>query len=126
MLPEDGRAYGYDKSGDGLELSHVQISKYMEAADLALDAATATQIDPPEVIKTKEYPTQRNGFKISVSVGDAVLIKDFKLDESILPIPPAQGLYAVTKPDGSVPSLEERAAAGKKKQRGAEGFATQA
>jgi hypothetical protein len=44
MLPEDGRVDGDDKSGDGLELSHVQMSRYLEAADLALTAATASQI----------------------------------------------------------------------------------
>ena len=116
VLPEDGNAYGYDKAADGLELSHVQMAKYMEAIDLALDAATAVQIDPPAVSKTKEYPTERNGFKISVYVGDAVLLKDFKLDESIFPVPPAQGTYVVATADGKPPSLEERAAAGKKKQ----------
>lgn len=116
LLPEDGRAFGYDKGADGLELSHVQIAKYLEAADLALDAATAAQIAAPEVVHVKEYPTQRNGFKISLSVGDAVLLNDFRLDESILKVPGAQGLYAATAPGGGVPSLEERAEAGKKKK----------
>ena len=91
------------------------MAKYMEAIDLALDAATATHIEPPEVIKTKEYPTERNGFKSSVYNGDAVLIKNFKLDESILPVPPTQGPYVVATADGKPPSLEERAVAGKKR-----------
>jgi mono/diheme cytochrome c family protein len=117
ILPEDGNAFGYNKVGDALELSHVQLAKYMEATDLALDAATASQIEPPEVVKIKEYPTHRNGFKINLSVGDAVLLtKDFQLDESILPLPGPQGLFAATSAGGGVPSLEERAVAGKKKQ----------
>ena len=86
MLPEDGRAFGYDKSGDGLELSHVQIAKYLEVADLALDAATASQVAPPDVVYHREYPTQRNGYKAQLGQGDAVLLRDFKLDESILPL----------------------------------------
>jgi hypothetical protein len=90
VLPEDGRAHGYDKSGDGLELSHVQIAKYMEAADLALDVATATQIEAPEVLKERIYPTDRGGFRAPLGNGEAVLLKDFKLDETIFPIPGKQ------------------------------------
>lgn len=118
ILPEDDNVFGYDKAADALELSHVQMAKYLEAADLALDAATATRVDPPDVVKERKYPTERNGFKINLYVGDAVLItKDFKLDESIIPVPGGQqGAFAVTSATGGVPSLEERAVAGKKKQ----------
>src|SRR5262249_27471223 len=41
LLPEDGQAFGFDKSVSGLDLSYVQLAKYMEAADVALDAAIA-------------------------------------------------------------------------------------
>jgi mono/diheme cytochrome c family protein len=87
MLPEDGRVDGYDKSGDGLQLSHVQMSRYLEAADLAMTAATATQIERPEVLDLRVYPTQRNGFKSTLGQGLAVLIKDFKVDETIFAMP---------------------------------------
>ena len=39
MLPEDGSAHGFDKVSSALTLSPVQVEKYLEAADVALDAA---------------------------------------------------------------------------------------
>ena len=44
LLPEDGRAHGFDKSGTALDLSFVQLGKYLEAADVALDVAIAPAI----------------------------------------------------------------------------------
>ncbi|MBI1313341.1 DUF1592 domain-containing protein [bacterium] len=115
ILPEDGNAFGYDKAADGLELSHVQMAKYMEAVDLTLAAATATRIDPPEVVQLRAYPTERNGFKFNIYMGDAVLLKDFELDESIYPVPAPRDVY-IRPSDGRPLSLEEQAAAGKRRQ----------
>ena len=39
LLPEDGSAHGFDKVSTALTLSPVQVEKYLEAADVALDAA---------------------------------------------------------------------------------------
>ena len=39
LLPEDGSAHGFDKVSSALTLSPVQVDKYLEAADVALDAA---------------------------------------------------------------------------------------
>jgi mono/diheme cytochrome c family protein len=39
LLPEDGSAHGFDKVSSALTLSPVQVEKYIEAADVALDAA---------------------------------------------------------------------------------------
>ncbi len=36
MLPEDGEAYRFNKVGDALDVSHVQIARYMAAADSGL------------------------------------------------------------------------------------------
>lgn len=36
MLPEDGEAYRFNKVGEALDVSHVQIARYMAAADSAL------------------------------------------------------------------------------------------
>ena len=44
LLPEDGSAHGFDKVSSALTLSPVQVEKYLEAADVALDAAIG--IDP--------------------------------------------------------------------------------
>ncbi|MBC8114936.1 MAG: DUF1587 domain-containing protein, partial [Candidatus Saccharimonas sp.] len=40
-LPADGSAHGFDKNSDALDISHVNLAKYVEAADHALDLAIA-------------------------------------------------------------------------------------
>ena len=47
MLPEDGRQQGYDKVAGALEISHIQLAKYLEAADFALRQAIVHQDRPP-------------------------------------------------------------------------------
>ena len=39
LLPEDGRSDGFDTVADGLRISAVQVEKYLEVIDLALDDA---------------------------------------------------------------------------------------
>ncbi|MBL9126287.1 MAG: DUF1592 domain-containing protein [Verrucomicrobiales bacterium] len=38
-LPEDGRAHGFDTVGEALHLSSIQLQRYMEAAEAALNAS---------------------------------------------------------------------------------------
>ena len=50
-LPADGSAHGFDKNSDALDISHVNMAKYVEAADHVLNLAIATQpqaADGPE------------------------------------------------------------------------------
>ncbi len=46
LLPEDGSAHGFDKVSSALTLSPVQVEKYLEAADVALDAAVGVGQKP--------------------------------------------------------------------------------
>jgi mono/diheme cytochrome c family protein len=46
LLPEDASAHGFDKVSSALTLSPVQMEKYLEAADLALDAALGVGPQP--------------------------------------------------------------------------------
>src|SRR2546428_4495552 len=46
-LPEDAEAYRFNKIGDALDVSHVQMARYLGAADYALRQAMATQAEPP-------------------------------------------------------------------------------
>lgn len=46
LLPEDGRADGSDKASIALEISPVQLRKYLEAADFVLDEAIAHEAQP--------------------------------------------------------------------------------
>ena len=38
MLPEDGEAHRFNKVGDALDVSHVQMARYLAAAEYALHA----------------------------------------------------------------------------------------
>jgi hypothetical protein len=59
LLPDDGRAHGYDRVGSALDVSHVQLTKYLETADLALDQAIAVTAHPPARVKIRLGPLDR-------------------------------------------------------------------
>ena len=46
-LPEDGEAHHFNKSGEALDVSYVQISRFMDAADHTLRLAMAAQVERP-------------------------------------------------------------------------------
>lgn len=60
MLPTDNRAHGFDNVGAALELSYVQMSRYLEAANAALDAAVVLK-PRPEKISRRETLLEANG-----------------------------------------------------------------
>jgi hypothetical protein len=92
LLPEDGRADGYDKVSAGLDLSHVQLSKYLEAAEKTLNTAIATQPERPPLFQQRLYPGDQYQIKIAITGGDAVCLKDFQYDPTVIPDPPATKL----------------------------------
>jgi hypothetical protein len=51
-LPEDGIAHRFNKSGEALDISHVQMARYLETAEQALREVLAAQRQPGE---TKRY-----------------------------------------------------------------------
>jgi hypothetical protein len=48
LLPEDGRKHGFDKVAGALDISYVQMQKYLEAATAALAQAVVRDMKPPE------------------------------------------------------------------------------
>jgi len=46
-LPEDGEAYHFNKSGEALDVSYVQIARFMDSADHAMRLATAAHLERP-------------------------------------------------------------------------------
>lgn len=60
MLPEDGKAGGFDNVGEALDLSPVQLQRYMEAAGKGLDAAVCRGPKPERKIETVRFDTGRN------------------------------------------------------------------
>jgi hypothetical protein len=85
-LPADGSAHGFDNNSDALDVSHVSLAKYVEAADHALDAAIATRPKAPAVVKQRISLANPHGFVAHVLLhGDGVLLKNKKPDPDFPP-----------------------------------------
>lgn len=82
-LPADGSAHGFDKNSDALDISHVNMAKYVEAADHALNLAIATRPNPPS-LHLKRVSLARHVGHI-LGNGDAVLLRDMKHDPEFPP-----------------------------------------
>jgi hypothetical protein len=61
-LPEDGEAYRFNKIGDALDVSHVQMARYLGVADYALRQVIATQAARPPLRTTRYYARQQRSF----------------------------------------------------------------
>lgn len=59
FLPEDGKAHGFDNIGEALDLSPVQIQRYMDAAGKALDDAVSRE-RPESKTVLATFETTRN------------------------------------------------------------------
>ena len=85
-LPADGSAHGFDKNTDALDISHVNLAKYVEAADRVLDLAIATRPVAPVPQTRRVSLGSRGGFVAHVVLqGDGVLLKDKKPDPEFPP-----------------------------------------
>lgn len=85
-LPADGSAQGFDKHPQALDVSHVNIAKYFEAADQILDLAIAVRPIPPTVQQRRISLVNRGGFVAHVVMnGDGVLLKDKRPDPEFPP-----------------------------------------
>ena len=63
MLPEDGELYRFNKAGSALDVSHVQLSRYMSAADYALKQALLVKFERPKRNQKRVYA--RGEFSLS-------------------------------------------------------------
>ena len=85
-LPPDGSAHGFDNNSDALDISHVNLAKYVEAADKTLDLAIATQPQAPTVRKERLSLVQPGGFVAHVVMnGDGVLLRNKMPDPEFPP-----------------------------------------
>lgn len=62
LLPEDGEANRFNKSGTALGVSHVQISRYLTAAEYALREVMARGEKQPETITKRYYAREQRAF----------------------------------------------------------------
>ena len=85
-LPADGSAHGFDKNSDALDISHVNMAKYVEAADHILNLAIATRPTAPIVQKRRISLGCAGGFVAHVlHNGDGVLLKNKQPDPDFPP-----------------------------------------
>ena len=85
-LPADGSAHGFDKNSDALDISHVNLAKYVEAAEHALELATATRPTAPTVQKRRISLMNAGGFVTHVVMnGDGVLLRNKQPDPDFPP-----------------------------------------
>ena len=54
-LPEDGEKYRFNKIGEALDVSYVQLSRYMSSADYALRQAMSSQLEHPNTVTNRYY-----------------------------------------------------------------------
>lgn len=86
LLPADGTAHGFDKNSDALDISHVNLAKYLEAADHTLNLAIATRPAAPAVQKRRISLANPAGFVAHVIMnGDGVLLKNKQPDPDFPP-----------------------------------------
>lgn len=61
-LPEDGEANRFNKSGDALDVSHVQMARYMGAADYALREVIAGEASAPATRTVRCYTREERTY----------------------------------------------------------------
>lgn len=59
LLPEDGRSQGFDTVAEGLRISVVQLEKYLEAIDVALDDAVRLTERPESISKRYRFHDEK-------------------------------------------------------------------
>ncbi len=59
-LPEDGRAHGFDNIGEALSISGIQMLRYMEAAELAINTALDQETRPESTLQRATLESDRN------------------------------------------------------------------
>ncbi len=62
MLPEDGESHRFNKIGDALDISHVQMAQYLAAAEYALREVTAASTERPETKIVRTYARDNTSF----------------------------------------------------------------
>jgi hypothetical protein len=114
MLPEDGEAHRFNKVGEALDVSHVQMARYLSAADYALREVLASSLQPPRAEVVRHYARDQRYLarRMTYSVFNrsperaTFAILDFAAD-----VPVVEGKAPVTV-GAANPELREREAFG--------------
>lgn len=85
-LPADSASSTFDKQPASLDISHVHLARYLDAADRTLDLAIATRPQPPSVRTRRISLANAGGFVAHVLMnGDGVLLRDGQPDPQFPP-----------------------------------------
>jgi Protein of unknown function (DUF1587)/Planctomycete cytochrome C len=79
FLPEDSEAYGFNKVGEALDVSHVQMARYLSAAEFALRSAMAPQATWPQATTNRYYTWEQNAFFEAIKLAGPVNRRTFPL-----------------------------------------------
>ena len=71
-LPEDGQQFGFDKVAGVLDISHVQMTKYLQAADRALHVAVVPTVARPETKTWREPAARQDTMRAAIATHNAV------------------------------------------------------
>jgi len=69
ILPEDGESHRFNKVGDALDVSHVQMARYLSAAEYALREVIADQLTKPETKIARYYTRDQKVFVNKMKFG---------------------------------------------------------
>lgn len=72
FLPEDSESHLFNKVGDALDVSHVQLQRYLAAGEFALRQAIVPQVERPEVTTNRIYTMEEPAFFGKINLGPPV------------------------------------------------------
>jgi hypothetical protein len=100
MLPEDGLSARFNKVGEALDVSHVQISRYLAAAEYALKEVMAKTSARPESAARRYYAREQRSFAGLVRAGfeysGATARSTFPILDNAADIPALEGKAPMT------------------------------
>ncbi|HEY0076927.1 MAG TPA: DUF1592 domain-containing protein [Abditibacteriaceae bacterium] len=94
MLPEDGEAFRFNKVGEALDVSHVQMARYLQTADFALRQTLGQNATQPQATTKRFYTREEQAFFGGYDIGPEV--------RSTFPVLGSQQDQAHLKPPYSV------------------------
>ncbi|MEZ0275567.1 MAG: DUF1592 domain-containing protein, partial [Roseimicrobium sp.] len=73
ILPADTPMHGFDTVAEGLRLSTLQIEKYLEAADTAIEAAINLQVAPEPLAKKQYFFKEDQGTRKHLDIAEGTI-----------------------------------------------------
>jgi mono/diheme cytochrome c family protein len=84
LLPEDARRENFDKVAGGLDISYVQMAKYLEAATRALEQAVVKAPAPPKRAVWRENAVRQGTMRAAINVHSAAPLHGRELAAGVM------------------------------------------